>query len=321
MTPAVNDRIRGCMLGAAIGDALGAAFEFIPSVAIEALLGEARVRDYRRGVHGSLLAGHPPGKPTDDTAMALSLAHALASDEPITPSSIAAAFQRDLARNGQFGDLFWRGAPGGATTRALYRLTTGADPADNGFPDDGGNGAAMRVHPVGCLADRAEAAAIAAMQARITHGHPSAVAAAQAVALIVHDAIDRGELSADPPDGVDDERFLKAWGFMHSGLKQIRGGRLPLRLHDVHMSGWETVAAAHAIALLFDGDPEGGIAAAAASGGDTDTVACMVGAMLGASCGAGALPARWIDRLNQLPVIRLAAEGLITRTRPLVAVS
>ncbi len=63
------------------------------------------------------------------------------------------------------------------------------------------------------------------------------------------------------------------------------------------MSGWVTVATAHAITLIYADEPELAIGAAAASGGDTDTVACIVGALMGARHGVAALTTRWIEGL------------------------
>src|SRR5260370_15142115 len=67
------DRIRGSLLGAAIGDALGSAFEFVGSAAIERAIGSNVVRDYHTALPSSLLAPRRPGIPTDDTAMTLAL--------------------------------------------------------------------------------------------------------------------------------------------------------------------------------------------------------------------------------------------------------
>jgi len=74
---AYADRVAGMMYGAAIGDALGSAFEFVSSDKIEKACGEPFVRDYRSANEGSLLYPRAPGQPTDDTAMALSVAKTL----------------------------------------------------------------------------------------------------------------------------------------------------------------------------------------------------------------------------------------------------
>jgi ADP-ribosylglycohydrolase len=291
------DRIAGALFGAAIGDALGSAFEMLRYDDIERQLGAPFALDYRPGARGSLLAGRAPGEPTDDTAMALSVAFALAGGEPPSAALFARCFLADLERGrGRFAAMFWDGAPGGATTQALRRLQRGAPAERNGHPDDGGNGAAMRAHPAGALPDRNEAARVAALQAEVTHGHPAAIAAAQAVAVLVHDAIAGKAASSEVPDGITEPSFTAAWHAAHREL-DLRDGRLPSHLRNAAMSGWATVAAAHAITLVFAGDPERAIAAAAASGGDTDTVACIAGAIAGARAGKSALPERWLRGL------------------------
>ncbi len=286
----VADRIAGTLLGAAIGDALGSAYEMLPNETIEQHLRSSFAREFEPAVRGSLLYRRDAGEPTDDTAMALSVAYTTASGESLTADVFARRFLADLdPAGGRFGRMFWNGGPGGATTQALRRLHMGADAATNGHPDDGGNGAAMRAHPIGCLSNRDDVLDVASVQARVTH---AAIAAAQTVAACVFDAIDGRAPSDDLPAGIIDATLIAAWNEAHRGLK--RGHRLPVHLRNAAMSGWATVAAAHAIALLYADDPEAAIGAAAASGGDTDTVASIVGAFVGARSGRSALPERWI---------------------------
>ncbi len=307
-----SDRIAGAMFGAAIGDALGSAFEFVDSDVIERQLGEPIVRAYLPALPESLLYPRAPGQPTDDTAMALSVALALASGEALTPKLFARHFLNDLERtNGRFGDMFWNGGPGGATTRALRRLHAGTDPARCGHNEDGGNGAAMRAHPVGILRDRQVVLDVAAAQAQVTHGHPAAVAAAQAIAAIVHDALEGAALSAQLPAGLHNETFAKSWRELHANLSPS-GLALPSRLRNVAMSGWETVCAAHAIAMCFEDDAATAIGVAAASGGDTDTIASITGAIVGARHGRSALPTRLVEDLTARPLIDDVIERLQT---------
>jgi len=298
------------MFGAAIGDALGSAFEFMRADEIEAAIGEPFAWHYLSPLPGSLLPPREPGLPTDDTAMALSAAHVIVSSQDPSAVDFAQAFLADLdPRGGRFGRLFWEGAPGGTTMRALKRLKGGADPATCGQPDDGANGAAMRVHPVGFLRDRNDVLRVAGLQAAVTHGHPGAIAAAQAVAASVHDALAGFELEFAPPAGVEEPRFLDAWHRAHDGA--IRSAdRLPRHLLGADMSGWVTVATAHAIAYIYQDDPCRAIAAAAASGGDTDTVASIVGAIVGARSGLESLDSDWIAGLKIRAQIETAVELL-----------
>jgi ADP-ribosylglycohydrolase len=309
------DRIAGCMYGAAIGDSLGSAFEFVKSDTIERRLGEPIAREYVQAMPHSLLYPREPGRPTDDTAMALSVALAIAGGEPLTAGLFAKRFLEDLDRQtGRFGEMFWHGGPGGATTRSISRLQRGADPATCGHPEDGGNGTAMRVHPVGFLAERAEVLEVAALQARVTHGHPAAIAAAAAVAGLVHDALHGVAMSSDVPAGIVDVTFIKSWHELHRDLVPT-GLRLPSRLRNVAMSAWETVAAAHAIAMCFAGDPVTAIGVAAASGGDTDTVATITGAIVGARSGLSAFPQSWLEGLTAHPIVEEVLQEVLSSAR------
>lgn len=311
-----RDRVLGAMIGAAIGDALGSAFEFVDSASIVRHLGnDGIVRDYEAALSGSLLAPRAPGKPTDDTAMALCVAGVIASSDEPTASAFATSFTTRLRHGSRsrVARMFWTGGPGGATTRALSRLAAGADPSTCGAPNDGGNGAAMRAHPVAMLVNRTAALRVAALQARVTHGHPSAVEAACAVVAIVWDAVRLDAfadvtLSANLPEGITDPTFVRAWETAHA-VGRAEGDALPMHLRDVGMSGWETVAAAHAIAMRYP-DPIEAIGRAAASGGDTDTIASIVGAIVGARDGLSHLPERLVDRLDDGGLVLEAAEAI-----------
>lgn len=295
MSDALHDRIKGAVYGAAIGDALGSAFEFLDSARIERELGRPMALHYREALPGSLLYPREPGIPTDDTAMALALVQALAEEGP-TEHSIARHFSTHLERGGTFGDLFWRGGPGGACMAMLSQLRAGAAPFEGVDPNAGGNGGAMRAYPCAVYRNRTHVAEVAALQTALSHGHPSAIAAAQVVALVVHEALYTATLPLAFPDEVQDDRMRSAWLRMRVGAKA--GTRLPRHLLDVDMAGWNTVAAAHAIASLYPNDPQTAIGMAAASGKDTDTVASIVGAMLGSANGFSSLPQRWIDGLT-----------------------
>ena len=102
--------------------------------------------------------------------------------------------------------------------------------------------------------------------------------------------------------------MLSAWQSAHQGSQGT--GRLPDHLLDVDMAGWNTVAAAHAIALLNVNDPAAALGLAAASGKDTDTVASIVGGMLGALHGVDAFPKHLLDGLHDRDLVEDAANAL-----------
>jgi len=314
----LKDRIRGSLLGAAVGDAMGSAFEFVSSAAIERAIGSNVVLDYRPALPGSLLAPRDPGIPTDDTAMTLALVEALVLERAPTASALLTCMASQLHRQtGRFRRMFWQGGPGNACVAMMRAVETGAAPFESIDRNAGGNGAAMRAHPCGVFANRALVAELASVQARLSHPHPGAVASAQVVALVVHDAIYRDHFGREIPPEITDLTMTSAWERAHARLE--RGPRLPAHLLDVDMAGWNTVAAAHAIALLHVEEPEVAIGLAAASGRDTDTVASIVGGMLGAKHGAGMLPTRWLSGLCERDAIESAAEALYHAVRSVTA--
>lgn len=290
----LREHVLGAVYGAAIGDALGSAFEFVESPEIHREIGSSVAREYREALRGSLMYPRPPAVPTDDTAMALALVHALSAGNP-TPEHIAQQFQALLTRDGRFGPMFWDGGPGGACVRMLNVLDDGAQPFERISGDAGGNGAAMRAYPCAVFREPERVAEISAIQARLSHGHAAAVAAAQAIALAVHGALYEGTLRTSMSALVHDPMMAEAWSAAHRDLPSEPP--LPTHLLDVDMAGWRTAAAAHAIAKAFESDPETAIGIAAASGRDTDTVATIVGALVGALNGYDALPRRWVEGL------------------------
>lgn len=309
---ALRERVRGSILGAAIGDALGAPFEFASSARIESALGSPIVREYHEALPRTLLFPRRPGVPTDDTAMTLALIRALCRPEGRTPQIVHRTLVEALRNEEcEFGKLFWRGGPGGACIAMLSHAQAGGGPFERINQRAGGNGAAMRAHVCGVFPDRAYVYELAGMQARLSHPHPGAVAAAQTIALIVHEALYTGKLATALPAEITEPNMVAAWERAHRGLE--RGERLPRHLRDADMAGWNTVAVAHAIAQLYADDLETGIGIAAGSGKDTDTVASIAGAMLGAVHGVAALPERWLEGLQLRAAIEDAAEQLLAQ--------
>lgn len=113
-------------------------------------------------------------------------------------------------------------------------------------------------------------------------------------AITYSDALHEVPASKDVPAGIADPTFARAWHSAHAAV--WTSVDLPTRLRDVDMSGWETVAAAHPITLGYQ-DPAEAIGRAAASGADTDTIASIVGAIVGARYGFDRLPKALVSGL------------------------
>ena len=196
---------------------------------------------------------HPDCRFTDDTVCTLAVAEALMTDRDF--AGRLRAFVRLHPGRG-YGGMFRQ-----------WALSDDA-PAYGSW----GNGAPMRVAAVGWLAeDEDEARRLAADQARVSHDHPDAVAGAEAVAL----AILRLRRGAPPVE--TGRRIAREFGYDLDPAAALADGGF-----DVSAAG--TVPPALAAALGAE-DWEGAVRTAVGLGGDTDTLACIAGAVAEAAHG------------------------------------
>src|SRR5690348_126588 len=177
-------RASGCLFGLAFGDALGAATEFL---SVDEILA-------RFPPHGPEQIEGDPARVTDDTQMALAVGEALMqAARPYTPDALERRLRQTF--------VAWlrspenNRAPGTTCLRACAGLEKGLPWQEATVISSKGCGANMRVAPVGLLPGGKQGmpestrAAIAQFQAAMTHGHPTALAAAdltaQAIAALV----------------------------------------------------------------------------------------------------------------------------------------
>lgn len=283
----VEDRFVGCLLGLAVGDALGAHFEgqspgFLAS----------RYRSV-----GELINNPPPGELwyTDDTQMAIGVAETLVSSGRIDEETLCARFAANYIPQRGYG----RGA-----RVVLQAMCDGEDHrhwAENLFPGGSfGNGAAMRVAPVG-LMFRDDHNAVweqAHLSSLPTHVHPLGIEGAQIVALAVALASTSVEF--------DRSAFFQQLTSRCMSLEYIgplgRASRLE-HVRDLGLfgNGIEATASAVTAVASFGLTPdsyEETIGNAILLGGDTDTIAAMAGAISGAYLGAEAIPSHLLDSLE-----------------------
>ncbi|HEX4250364.1 MAG TPA: ADP-ribosylglycohydrolase family protein, partial [Pseudonocardia sp.] len=234
-------------------------------------------------------------------------------------------WEQDMVRRGS-ADLL-----GPSTRRAIERLRAGESPEQSGR-DGTTNGAAMRIAPVGIAVPASEPAALldlVVQASRVTHNTGLGLGAAAAVAA----AVSAGVGGADLPDALDvAERAAEvggrlghwaAGGSMAPRIRWARGwvrGMSRLELADAvadvigtSVASQESVVAAFALAEGLGDDPGEALRTAAGLGGDTDTVAAICGAVLGARHGVSGLPADLVDQVctvNQLDLVPVV-DGLL----------
>ncbi|MEV6423667.1 ADP-ribosylglycohydrolase family protein [Streptomyces sp. NPDC051662] len=283
---------RDALRGLAVGDAFGAQF-FVPDNL--PCLRERRL---------------PPAEwPwTDDTEMACSVFDVLRSRGSVDQYDLAQGF----ARRHDFDRGY-----GPAMNRLLRLVREGgrwAELATGLFDGQGswGNGAAMRVAPLGAwfAVDPEEAAAQAGRSARVTHTHPEAVAGAVAVAVAaayaargtvrpvsgaqllatVEELTPRGRVRS----GVAEARQLLGQPHAEYAAYRLGNGRQVSAVDTVPFALW--CAAQH-----LD-DFEAALWACASVGGDVDTTCAIVGGIVASRVGTAGIPASWRAACEALPV-------------------
>ena len=263
------DRFEGCLLGLALGDALGGRFEAMSAESLESRFPSVEA-----------LMAYPQDELwyTDDTQMAIGVAEALIERGEIEEESLCRAFAANYLPSRGYG----RG-----TRAVLDAMEEGRDyrsVAETYFPGGSyGNGAAMRVASVGLFYgdDRKSLWEQARLSALPTHTHTLGIEGARLLALAVAIAL--------AEDAIASDRFLESLlsacqtqGFREK-LQQVRTVRTPEDLIQLgnRIEAVHSVPTAIASFLLSPDSYEETIGRVILLGGDTDTLAAMAGALAG----------------------------------------
>jgi ADP-ribosylglycohydrolase len=343
-----RDRVRGCLLGGALGDALGAPIEFESIGRIRRQHGPAGVTGLVPDWRGTV------GLITDDTQMTLFTVEGLIRGGDV--GALHHAYLRwldtqqhrspgpsgnDPIRTGLLREQRWlysRRAPGNACLSGLRHRGT-VVPAPFGEPgpvnpDSKGCGTVMRSAPFGLRArSPRHAFDLAAECAQLTHGHPTGYLAAGAFAAIVHFLVTPVEQTS--PDMAEDEPLARAVRQATDLLETYpsheetsralrtavslaaKGDPSPERVESLG-GAWvaeEALAIAVYCALAHPapGDVGRALLLAVNHSGDSDSTGSVCGNLLGARYGDAALPQRWLSRLEGRDAITELAEDFTTQ--------
>ena len=305
--PDFADRARAALLAHACGDRFGAPLEFVSDLSVRT-----------RAVH--------LGNWTDDTHMSLYLGEALLAYGPITDQLPFAADRFGTL----VGEAFvrWLHDPLTPTTAPGNTCLTGArhferdrDWTTSGIRSSDGCGAVMRIVPI-ALAWRGEALLEAArVSALVTHAHPNALEAAMAGAWLVGRILDTGVWGAACVE--DAIRHLDGpWSQGGNLAASLRAALVWAQRGEDWLDepaippgdgGWRSGSAlglAVAAALRWSDDLGLAVEKAARIRGDSDSVACLTGALLGAALGTAAIPPTWLATLPRRAEIASLADQL-----------
>lgn len=308
MNTTTHDALLGCLLGTAVGDALG-----LPAEG----LSRKRVAALGMGHEHCFFLGR--GMVSDDTEHTLMLAAAMASHRQDTQ-----AMQRAFAWKLRWWLVALPAGVGLSTAKAVLRLWLGF-PATRSGVVSAGNGAAMRSAVIGVVfhADAAKRREMALAACQVTHrgayAEESALLVAEAAALAVRRAPAADVLAALEPLIQSKEMRLRFAALKASLSEGVSVSCYAEKIGCVDgVSGYapNTVAVALYAWLRHRGDYEAAVREVIACGGDTDTVAAITGGICGAETGEKCIPDSWIKHLCDWPrsvsYIRRLAVALAT---------
>lgn len=328
-------RFRGCLLGGAVGDALGAPVEFMRRDAILGRFGPQGITDYTP-VYGGL------GCITDDTQMTLFTAegllrgyvHGCCRGMASMTSVMGYAYLRWLHTQGEsckaYPDttpsgwliqqpaLHHQRAPGNTCLSALRNMEHIGRPAHN---DSKGCGGVMRVAPVGLFVWRqgesvAKAFGWGTDVAALTHGHPTGSLTGGVLAALIFALLDGATL----PEALATAKALLQGAAGHEETlhaieqaEKYAASELPAPQAIAQLGeGWvaEEALAIAVYCALVARDLEHGIILAVNHDGDSDSTGAIAGNLLGTLHGESAIPARWLEPLELREVISEVAQDL-----------
>ena len=291
------DRFEGCLLGLAVGDAVGAAIEFLPPGTFEPVV----------DMVGGGPFGLSPGQWTDDTSMALCLGTSLVACRGFDARDQMQRYARwsregFLSSTGRCFDM------GNTVRAALSRYEETAEPfSGSTSAASAGNGSIMRLAPVPMyyFDDREATEHFAGESSRTTHAAPECVQACRLLAGILGRALagrPKEEVLYGSPATFDETPHIAAIArgeYRDKNPPAIRG------------TGYVVASLEAALWSFHRSDSfETAILNAANLGDDADTTAAVCGQVAGAYYGVSGIPARWLERLAQEPFIRHLAQQL-----------
>ncbi len=334
----------GCLLGGAIGDALGAPIEFHGLDEIRSEFGKNGVTDYVEFNNGK-------GKFTDDTQMTLFTAEAFLRayhrlvlrgiggipDEIAYGSYLRWLKTQGLEPRKETSDtiyfdtkgwlmkqkiLYEDRAPGKTTINALFNGIKGT--IDKPINDSKGCGTVMRIAPVGLMLEGNNKLAFqtGCKIAAMTHGHPTGYLSAGFLASVISDlAVGKKLLKAIE----NAKELLISWKNNDETMTavnravdlfyNVKTNNSPVSAELIELlgSGWiaeEALSISLFASLIFENDFKNGIIFAVNHSGDSDSTGAITGNILGLINGEEKIPQKWITNLIGNEIVKQVGEDL-----------
>jgi ADP-ribosylglycohydrolase len=310
----LEDKFKGCIVGAAIGDALGMPTEYLPREKLKEYF-NGKVRDFQKALPSTPCSHLNPGQYTDDTQQLIVLAKSLIKNNGFNLKD----FAKDIGEWGykcecQKGyDRF----SGHTSRKAALALYSGQSLDESGMPSDS-CGAAMRIAPIGLFYsnDPRKLKEFSRDASRITHNHKIAIDSAIFVSSVISNLINK----ENPINAVEkalvgiDSEFSEKIKYTLS--KRYSNPEKVGEVIGVYEPAIETVPMAISCFVYSPEDYERTVINAAnLVPGDTDSIACIAGAISGAYNGYGKIPSRFKEKIEDRKELEKIAEDLFNRSR------
>jgi len=322
-----KDKFVGCILGGAIGDALGAPIEFLSYDSIIQKFGKDGVQSYVEYPNGK-------GEFTDDTQMLLFTAEGLlrawhrAVIKGIDGAQVVITYNSylrwlkiqgysvpDSKNNHGFEEgwlikskeLFKQRYPGNTCLNALQSGKTGT--VETPINDSKGCGTVMRIAPAGLVFNHNRNVAFkeGADLSAITHGHPSGYLSGGLLAAIIADLSNNIDLATAISNGM---KILQNWKGHEEVYRQVT---LATEIHRKNLNndighleikmlgeGWvaeEALAISLLCALHYPDDFKTAVLKSINHSGDSDSTGSITGNLVGLMVGKNGIPTEWVDNL------------------------
>jgi len=315
-----SSQLIGSVVGLAVGDALGYPAEFrsreqlLREIGPEGITGFIALKDPRVSRPYILGPDHPPGTYTDDTQMSLAVARGLLEAGHCELDELMNAIGREFVAWSRSEDN--DRSPGETCMTGCRNFARGVPWREAGVARSKGCGSAMRVAPIGLFYDDLDRVAeVARGSSLLTHGHDAGVEGAAAAALMVALAL-RGASAPEMLAELELRCFPRSVDFA-ACLSRLAEAvtRAP---EEVLVEGelgeaWiaeEAVASALYCYWRHPDDYRAAVLTAVNTDGDSDSIACITGSVLGARLGLEGIPADWAEQVEAAPLLRQLAEEL-----------
>ncbi len=310
MNATTIDRCRGALVGLAVGDALGAAVEFMSPGTFPPVTG------YRSGGPHRLNAGEW----TDDTSMGLALADSIVhvgwnlNDQ--AERYVQWMKHGKYSVNGRCFDI------GITTSRALHTFMESRDTTQSGSRSESasGNGSIMRLAPVpiryhGLYPNNIpELARLAEESSLTTHASEQCLSACHYLALVLSALIHGEDRATVLSPSWEPLKALQAVKPLHPLIEQVASGSFREKQPPaIRGSGWVVQSLEAALWAVHDASSfEEAVLRAVNLGDDADTTGAVAGQLAGAFWGESGIPATLRHGLARYDMLEEALKGLLT---------